>query len=179
MESCWLSISEIEFCAQLDDASRHTTPQTASDATECKRLQIEVNRLRIGIVMVEEIENLCAELERARLADPEALLTEKSALLMPGNLIAPVRGDVPKRPKGALAKADVVNHRFHVRSLFGRLALWPATRSGREDLPTPVESRLSVIAAGNPLCKVMIVEACHPSSRKRATPLVFWKNGTS
>src|SRR5262245_46880427 len=110
---------------------------------------------------------------------PNRLLTEKSALLMPGNRIAPVRGEVPKRPNGACTNAEVLNHRFHVRSLAGRLPLCPATISGREDRPTPVVSTLLVIAAGKPLCKVMIVDACHPSSRKRAAPFVFLKNGTS
>src|SRR4029434_373398 len=106
------------------------------------------------------------------------LLTEKSELITPGRRIAPVRGELPKRPNGACANAAVLNHRFHVRSPFGRFASCPATRSGREALPTPVVSTLLPIAAGNPLCTVVIVETCQPSRICRATPLVLRQNGT-
>src|SRR5215510_13885810 len=66
------------------------------------------------------------------------LLTEKSELMTPGNRIAPVRGEVPKRPAGADTNADVLNHRFQVRSSLGRLPLCPATSAQRGLLPVGV-----------------------------------------
>src|SRR5215210_7978585 len=44
------------------------------------------------------------------------LLTEKSKLTTPGRRMAPVRGEVPNRPKAGAAKAAVLNQRFQVRS---------------------------------------------------------------
>src|SRR5215813_15411061 len=107
------------------------------------------------------------------------LLTEKSELMTPGNRIAPVRGEFPKRPTGAVTNADVLNQRFQVRSSLGRLPFCPATRSGREFLPVAVVSTLLPIAAGNPLWMVVIVEICQPSNICRPAPLRFLKNGTS
>src|SRR4029077_16086207 len=48
------------------------------------------------------------------------LLIEKSTFVMPGRRTASVRGEVPKRPNGACAKAAVLNHAFHVRWSPGR-----------------------------------------------------------
>src|SRR5262249_16301467 len=107
------------------------------------------------------------------------LLTEKSELMAPGNRIAPVRGEVPKRPAGARTNADVLNQRFQVRSSLGRLPLCPAPRSGRELLPVAVVSTLFPIAAGNPLWMVVIVDICQPSNIFPPAPLRFLKNGTS
>src|SRR5438034_9349007 len=107
------------------------------------------------------------------------LFTEKSALPIPGRRMALVRGDVPKRPKGASTKAAVLNHRFHVRWSRGRSAFCPATESGRELIPVPVVSTLLVTGAGKPLWNVTIVETCQPSSRARLAPCIPRKNGTS
>src|SRR5207237_3616734 len=110
-----------------------------------------VERGRIRVEMIRQVEDFRPEFEESSLASRNVLFTEKSALAIPGRRIASVRGDVPKRPKGASTKAAVLNHRCHVRWPRGRLPFCPETTSGRELIPVPVVSTLLVTGEGKPL----------------------------
>src|SRR5690606_24977206 len=69
-----------------------------------------------------------------------ALVSETSALMVPGKRMAPVRGELPKLPNCAGTKAEVSNQRWNVRSLRGKLTVSRIKRSGREGTPVAVVS---------------------------------------
>src|SRR5262245_48898794 len=68
--------SEIEFRPELNYARRHATHAVANGA-ERLRIQIEVNCLRVGIEVVEEVENFRAEFKAAGFADFELFVNRK------------------------------------------------------------------------------------------------------
>src|SRR5262245_39460587 len=68
--------SEIEFRPELNYARRHATHAVANGA-EGVRIQIEVNCLRVGIEVVEEVENFRAEFKAAGFADFELFVNRK------------------------------------------------------------------------------------------------------
>src|SRR5262249_38682877 len=92
-------------------------------------------------------------------------VAEKSKFHRPGSRIAFVRGDVPYWPNCACVNADGLNQRFQVRWSAARFGFWPNTTSGRVVSPVPVVCKFDVTGDGNPLCAVMMVETCQPSSR--------------
>src|SRR5437764_5228506 len=109
----------------------------------------------------------------------KSLFAEKSKFTKPGRRKALVRGEVPNAPYGACVKAAVLNQCCQVRWSLERLPSCPGTWLGREIMPVPVVSRLDVTGVGNPLCAVMIVESCQPSSAALPNPCMLWKKGTS
>src|SRR6266545_7959797 len=88
-----------------------------------------------GLKWFVRLKNSARNSRRRCSESANVLLTEKSPLAIPGSRIALVRGDVPKRPKGASVNAALLNHLDHVRSPPGRFPFCPGTRSGRELIP--------------------------------------------
>src|SRR5262245_24611825 len=68
--------SEIEFRPKLNYARRHAT-HAAANGPEVLRIQIEINRLWVGVEVVEKVENLRAEFKAAGLADFELFVNRK------------------------------------------------------------------------------------------------------
>src|SRR5262249_16301468 len=68
--------SKIEFRPELNYARRHAT-HTVANGTERLRIQIEINRLRVGVEVVEKVENLRAEFKAAELADLDLFVNRK------------------------------------------------------------------------------------------------------
>src|SRR5262245_59098368 len=68
--------SEIEFRPKLNYARRHAT-HAAANGPEVLRIQIEINRLWVGIEVVEKVENLRAEFKATGLTDFELFVNRK------------------------------------------------------------------------------------------------------
>src|SRR5262249_43512362 len=67
---------KFQLSAKLNHA-RSNPRYTAADRAVCSRIQIGIHGLWIRIVMIEQIEELRAKLERPFLADPERFVRRK------------------------------------------------------------------------------------------------------